>query len=175
MSQIKAFRTISLIELAVAVVALAIVAALTVPRFSQAAEPAATPPLQVKLDLLRNAIERYCYDHVAWPGQKGDGTRAGGSPAAFIAQLTQYTDAEGIVSPVKTERFCYGPYLADGMPACPVGALSGANDVFVVNDDGPPRYEPSRSDAAWLFNCRTGTIVANTDAVDADGIRYDEY
>ena len=170
----RSVRGLHLVEIAIGIVLLAVVGAFTLPRFSQAAPESQRPPLRASLDTLRNAIERYCYDHVAWPGQKTDGQNPGGSAAALIAQLTQYTDRDGIASPERTARFCYGPYLREGLPGCPVGSAVGRRGVHVVRGDALPGCVPD-ADAAWIYNCDTGTIVANSDAVDPSGRRHDEY
>jgi hypothetical protein len=170
----RAVRGVHLVEIVIAVVMLAVVGAFTLPRFSQAAPESQRPPLKASLDTLRNAIERYCYDHVAWPGQKTDGENPAGSAAALLAQLTQYTDRDGIASPERTARFCYGPYLRDGLPDCPVAGAAGRRGVHVVQGAALPSCVPDVA-AAWIYNCDTGTIVANSDAVDAGGRRHDEY
>jgi hypothetical protein len=175
MIRFKALRAINVLELAVALTVLVIIAAFAGPRFSRAATTRDVPPLKVRLELLRNAIERYCYDHVAWPGQKGDGTNAAGTTEAFQAQLTQYSDADGFVSDVMTNRFRYGPYLREGVPACPVEPCNDRAAVLVISGAQPPHRDAEHPDAGWIFNCSTGVITANSDVTDADGIRYDDY
>lgn len=166
----------SVLEFVIAAIVLIVVAALAVPRFSQASDgPALSGDARASVAALRNAIERYCYDHVAWPSQKSDGAHEAGTEAAFIAQLTQYTDRDGVASQVKTPRFCFGPYLVDGVPPCPIGVRTGEVGVYVVRDATLPGHVAEAVAAGWVFNCDTGVIALNCDGADVEGVRYDRY
>lgn len=167
-------RAVNWMELLAIAGVLIIVAALTVPRFSRAATPATQSPLKQRLQVLRNAIERYRFDHLALPGEKTDGAHPARTAEAFISQLTACTDADGRTSPTPSERFCYGPYLRHGMQDCPVGPHAGSDTVAVISGDDPPAVLPDR-DAAWIYNVTTGWIWANTTETDRDGRPYCEY
>ncbi len=171
----NAFRTLGVIELIAVAVVISIGGMLIVPRLGHAATIPTKPATRAHLETLRSAIERYCYDHVAWPAQMGDGEHAAGSEAAFIAQLTRYTDRTGVTSQRKSERFRFGPYLRDGIPACPVEPRLGFAGVCIYSDDRLPRFEATAADAGWVYNCQTGTIAANSNVLDENGQRYDEY
>ncbi|MCK4342851.1 MAG: prepilin-type N-terminal cleavage/methylation domain-containing protein, partial [Phycisphaerae bacterium] len=92
-------KGVSLIELIIALVILALLAALAIPRFSRAAaQPDEGAILRAHLKVLRVAIERYYQDHDVFPGCHADGLNPAGSEAAFIAQLTKFSDERGRVN-----------------------------------------------------------------------------
>jgi hypothetical protein len=172
----RELRAINVLEIVVVGVVLAIVAALTIPRLGEAstAPPSTQPPLSERVAVLRCAIDRYLQQHLALPAQQTDGPHPAGSPEAFASQLTQFTDAAGVASATRSERFCYGPYLRDGVPACPVGAAAERTRVHVITD-GPPAYTATAPEAGWVYNCQTGLIVPNAEGCDGEGRGYDEY
>lgn len=154
---------INVVESAVVLCVLGLVGALTIPRFTRAdVAPGDDAERRAQLRLLRLAIERYRQDHRCYPGQMGDGASPGGSPAAFISQLTSATDANGIVGPATNMRFCYGPYLRDGLP----GGTEAGVLVRVIRR-GDPLAPDESSPARFVYNCDTGQIIANT-AIDGE-------
>lgn len=167
-------RRFGVVELIVAAVVLAGLALLTAPRWGNAAEPPAKPEIRLQLEILRNAIERYAYDHGAWPAERSDGVHPAETYEAFLAQLTQCTDRAGAVGPCG-ERFCFGPYLDELLPACPLAPDGAAVRVHVVADGAAPAFAPEAQACHWVYCPRTGQIAANTDAVDSAGRRYDRY
>jgi type II secretory pathway pseudopilin PulG len=168
---------LSLIELIVVVVILGIVAALTIPRLSRAATHRGEGELRPRLKMLRSAIEAFYYDHGFHPAARPDGTPQGpaGSEAAFVSQLCQYSDADGIVSDVRDERFRFGPYLSGGVPRCPVAPRRDLDGVHVIRGRSIPRYTPGATGAGWVYNCDTGYICANSELRDADSVPYEGY
>lgn len=175
---------VSLIELILAVVILGIVAAVAIPRFSSAAvAPDPGGQLRIELKVLRVAIARYYEDHGAFPGQHGDGQHSGGTEAGLLAQLTQYTDEAGRVSETRDGVHRFGPYLRDGVPACPVAARAGVTGVDVVDSvtfhelstPQATREGPSEGRAGWIYDYETGQIAALSDGSDFAGRRYSSY
>ena len=169
-----ALRTASYVELAVVLMIFGAIAIVTIPQRGRAADRVEQEPLRGHLEVLRSAIERYCYDHVAWPGQFADGRHPALTEEAFITQLTQYTDREGVASDTKTQRFCFGPYLRAGVPACPVAPRAGCSGICVLGADEIPRFHESAISAGWVYNPFTGDIALNSDHTDDAGRRYDE-
>ena len=164
---------VSIIEVILVVLLLGLVAALTVPRFSRASSADVEPDVRVPLSVLRNAIEMYYFDHGAYPGQNSDGTDPAGSAAAFQSQLTKFTDEAGRVADRRDERHQFGPYLRAGIPPCLVPPNRGQTGVAMVTTR--PGYLPEATTAGWVYNCQTGDIVMNSDAVDAEDMAYDQY
>lgn len=169
--------TPSLVELVVAVVILGVLAALAIPHFSHAAVSDDAGDLRTDLAVLRTAIEMYYDDHGFYPAQRSAGTAGAGlgTAAAFIRQLTQYTDAEGHARATPGEPFGYGPYLRDGVPPCPVSVGRPSAAVHVIAGMTGPAYDPTAPHAGWVYNYETGYIAANSPAQDPLGVRYDSY
>jgi Tfp pilus assembly protein PilE len=166
-------RGLSLVEAIIVIVIIGLLAILAVPRFSHAdPEPADFNP-RPPLVRLRSAIEMYYYDHGAYPGQRGDGLNPSGGAEAFCRQLTTFSDVDGRTSRQRTEVFRFGPYLRDGVPACPVPPRLGMSAVVTTAD--APRFQESAADAGWVYNCQTGAVSLNSDALDPAGLPYDRY
>ena len=168
-------RGFSIVELVLAVVVLALLAAVAIPRLSQAAPNSDARDLRASLAVLRTAIELYHQDHGRYPGQRPAGSAGAGTAAAFIHQLTQYSDADGHASITRSETFCYGPYLRRGIPLCPVAPAGPSARVHVITGGAVPAHDPTAGGAGWIYNPDTGYIAANSNDVDADDVRYDTY
>jgi hypothetical protein len=153
----------SLLELAVIVVALGVVAIIVGPRMSRGAGAASSPRLPEHLLVghlraLRAAIHAYAADHANQPPD-GDADRV-------TRQLTQYTDGAGDPSPARTPRYLYGPYLRD-IPSLPLGPNRGANTLGLAGDPH----------AAWTYNPATAHVWPNTPdhETDATGRPFSSY
>ncbi len=165
----------SLIELVVVVVILGVLAALAIPQFSRGASDTVETRLKARLGVLRTAIALYFEDHGAYPGQNPDGTFPAGSPDCVARQLTLYTDAAGHTAPQPSDTCCFGPYLRNGIPPCPVSPGNPSAVLAIVRGSAMPGYQASASDAGWVYNPDTGYIAANSSATSACGLRYDRY
>lgn len=166
-------RAFSLVELIVVVVIIGILAAIAIPRFSRGAAGASDSSIRGNLSVLRNAIELYYYEHGEYPGEKADGGSAAGSEAAFVNQLTKFSDADGATSTTKDATYRYGPYVRTGVPPCPVSPRMGKTGVAMVTT--VPAYAASEADAGWVYNYQTGDICVNSNATDQDSVSYDTY
>ena len=148
-------RAFSLLELLLVVVIIGVIAAIAIPRLSRGAAGAADAALSGNLGVLREAIDRYSAEHVgAYP-----------TLAAFVGQITQYTNEAGAVSATKTTTYIYGPYIRK-IPPLPVGARKGQSGVAAA--DG--------ATIGWIYTAATGDIRANTTTeVDVTGKLYSAY
>ena len=167
----------SLIELIVVVVVLGVLAALAIPRFSKGAVNQSEADLRTNLAVLRTAIEMYYHDHDAYPAQRPAGTvgAEAGTAAAFIRQLTQCTDAEGHARATPSDTFCFGPYLRDGVPPCPVSIGHPSVVVHLIAGEAEPSYDQTAAHAGWIYNYETGYLASNSPGEDTLGVRYDSY
>ena len=94
--------------------------------------------LRSNLAALRNAVELYANQHNGdYPAAVTDGTNGAGTEAAFITQLTQYSDGSGVVSVSASASYPYGPYMKLGIPQVTTGPLSGNGGVSVTNSGSP--------------------------------------
>ena len=173
-------RAFSLVELVIVIVIIGILAAIAVPRISRGAIGASESALKKTLGGFRSAIDFNAAEHNgAFPGlHKIDGKEKGdGKVADFYAQLTQYssvTGETGAFDPSATPPRIYGPFLRK-MPRLNVGknAERDADQVSFKNDD--PLKEDEASKKGWVYNRKTGEIVANTKDSDSQGKPYIEY
>ena len=111
----------TLVELLIVVIILAVLAAIVVPQFSSSTDEAKEAALRSTLLEMRNAAELYYHQHNgAYPGfKKTDGTGASTTDAeaqaAFLNQLTLYSDIDGKTAVAKdlaaAKPIKYGPYL----------------------------------------------------------------
>ena len=156
-------RGFPVLELAIVLVVLGIIASIVGPRRSRgAADPAAAARqtqeqvLAGRLKEMRAAIAAYVNEH---GGHAPD-------PDRVVPQLTQYSDWSGRTNPTKTSRYIYGPYIRE-IPAVPVGAKRGRNSIGLPTEPG----------VAWTYDSTSGRIRANTAAGERDGAgrAYSEY
>jgi general secretion pathway protein G len=149
----------SLVELVIVIVIMGVIAAIAVPRISRGAAGAGGSALRADLYILRNAIDLYAAEH------NGDYPTVAG----FVAQMTQYSDADSNTSASKVAPFLFGPYLVS-VPTLKVGTgTANGKGKTVVG---------AIVDAAngWVYNETLGTIVANSvDAADDSTIKYNTY
>ncbi|MDB5322696.1 MAG: putative fimbrial protein [Phycisphaerales bacterium] len=147
----------SLMELAVVVVSLGVVAAIVGPRMSRGAVASPQQGDQVlvgRLRLLRGALDDYASEH--------GGRYPAGDAGRVVRQLTEYTDRAGETSPTRTAELRLGPYLRE-IPALPVGGRRGVALLAIVGGSDV-------SAGGWIYNPATGQIRANTEEGECDGI-----
>jgi general secretion pathway protein G len=131
----------SLIELVIVVVIIGIVAAVAIPRLSNAGSRSKDATVRANLAVLSKAVDHYVAEHNGLhPAQAPDGTV---SPAIrpFMRRLLERTDADGTFSATGL----FGPYLRS-IPVNPY------NDLAVIRVDGPAG--PSGL-AGWRFDSAT--------------------
>lgn len=164
----------TLIEVLIVVVLLGILATIIIPQISVSSEDARLNSLKTNLGNLRSAVELYYWQHNSrYPGQydEADGTTlladATESANAFLAQLTQYSNANGQTTPTSgTAGFTLGPYLRDGMPTNPYNN-SNAVTCNVGETDVTARLADPSDGTGWMFHIKTGVLIAN-DSTDHD-------
>jgi prepilin-type N-terminal cleavage/methylation domain-containing protein len=166
-------RAFTLVELIIVIIILGILAALAIPQFVSSTKDAQEATLHGDLAVLRNAINLYYHQHSSiYPGAvKTDGTGgatgAGDNPAAFVDQMTLYTDKTGKTS-ASMDRTLYpfGPYLTSGIPDNPLpasGATGSADVVSVVTTTGALTADVTPT-TGWKYGKATGQIIANVAA-----------
>jgi len=161
----------SLIEVAIVVVMVGIIAAVAIPRMSRGSACADDSAVAQDLALLRNAVDMYQNDH------HGQYPAANGS-ATVPQLLLEYSDEAGrYVSTTKdtsAKQIIYGPYLGS-IPAISVGVNKGANGIAISTTAGVDAT--GRPGIAWLYNSIDGTFQAYTGPVttDSSGRLYSSY
>ena len=168
-------KAFSLVELVIVIVILGIIAAIAIPRISSGSRNAGESALRADLASLRNAIDWYYGEHNnAFPGQVTDGGNGPDTEGAFINQLTMYSNSSGEVTSNKDPDYPFGPYVRGTFPASPIGDNKGKATVTVVNQVGPLTSTPGDG-TGWVYNSKSGEIIANTDDTANDGTTFDTW
>jgi len=138
-------RGFTVMEIFMVIVILCIVAAVAVPRVSQANAENRTSDMVGKLHLVRSQIQLYKSQHAGLlPGQKVSGGDI--TQADFIEAMTTRSAVDG-----------YGPYL-DQMPENPFVDGDTADDVICVSD---ANLLPTGAEGTgWWLNAATGRFLA---------------
>lgn len=161
----------SVIEAVIVLVILGTIAAIAIPRMSHAGQSAAETSLAGDMAVWRNALDLYQRDHNG--SYPKDST-------SLAAQLTQYTDLAGEVSPSKDGSHVFGPYLRS-VPPLPVtdpedGAAvpHGSTTIGPALIGGAPtRFVPNGY--GWLYD-GAGNVYPNTGSLtDITGKLYNCY
>ena len=152
----RRYTGFTLLEMMLVVVIIALIAAIAIPKFSRGAAGANDSAVAANLAVLRNAIDMFQAEH--------NGTYP--TVAAFVNQLTQFTDAAGAAQATKDTTHIYGPYLRT-IPALPVGAAKGNTTVAAAAATG----------VGWVYTAATGVVTTNTTTteVDSAGNQYTTY
>jgi len=141
-------RGLTLIEVLIVVVIMAILAAVVIPQFATSTEDARASTLQFNLHTLRSQIELYRIQHF------------GRLPEIInedLPQLTNATNAQGQIGPPGPD-YPYGPYLQHGIPPNP---YDGKNRVVQVATPGQVPTAPADNGGGWQYDPTTGGIYPN--------------
>lgn len=161
----------TLVEILIVVVILGILAAIVLPQFSNASHQARENTLKDDLRFLRTQIAVYTAQHnETAPGYPGGNMVVAATSAAFVEQLTSYTNARGVVVLSGADGPKYGPYLSK-FPANPI---SGKDGVLVTTGLTFPMPDEAL-DVGWIYNVTTQQIKANLTGADNEGVAYFNY
>lgn len=154
-------RAFTVIEAAIVVIVLAVIAAMVTPRFSQAGVTEnRMDDLCNNLQLLRSQIALYKVQHGDNPPMRGPDGSVVFDPQ--FEQMVRCTDTDGNVKLQKprTRRddvHMFGPYL-DGVPENPF------NDSATIVRASTRHDVPVPGNAGWAYVPETGDIFANDSA-----------
>jgi general secretion pathway protein G len=161
-------KAFSLVELLIVLMIIGILAAIAIPKFSNASQIARENSVKEDLRLMRTQLGVYKTQHPVFPGYPAGDMNQAPTAALAVDQLLKYTDSLGNVSDTGTALYKWGPYL-DAIPKNPMNGHSdfkilGAGDAFTP--DGT---------TGWLYQPATGTIRANIAGNDGAGIPVIDY
>jgi prepilin-type N-terminal cleavage/methylation domain-containing protein len=161
----------TLVEILIVVVILGIIAAIALPRFSNASAMARSNMLADDLRLLRMQISVFKGQHAGVaPGYPGGDTTAAPTEKAFIAHLTQSSNAAGETRPPNTPGYRYGPYFRE----IPDNPVNGKSTVQIIADgeDFPAQADDSHG---YIYQPSTLTLKADSTGQDEGGTSYYDY
>ncbi len=159
LTQDKAHKGFTLIEMLIVIVILGILAMVIIPQISTSTDDAKLSTLQTNLSTLRNSVELYYAQHNGiYPGAvKGGATT---DAEAFVQQLTRYTALDGTISSVKDDTHKFGPYIkGDSLPMNPVNGLATI-EIDTTTSNITVRAS-SATATGWKFYSITGVLIAN--------------
>ena len=168
----------TLIELLIVVIIVSILAAVVLPQFASSTDDASNSAWAANLATLRGAVDLYYQQHGEYPSANTAsggtcagtaGTGAADSEAAFIAQLSMYTNQDGLACTTRSDGtsdvYLYGPYLNKSeLPK----SITGYNNLEVVTAGDLSMTGAADGTAAkgWKFDNLSGKLI--TDHVDYD-------
>lgn len=158
----------TLIEILIVVVILGILAAVVLPKFSDASHMARENALKDDLRYLRTQVTVFKAEHRDVPPGYPNGNRqAAPSAVAFIDQMTKQTDDRCNVGNGPAHR--HGPYFQK-MPPNPLNQ----RDTILIVPDGQPL--PAADDSTgWIYKPSTMELVPNLTGMDSEGRPYAQY
>ena len=163
-------RAFTLVEILVVVVVLGILAAMVVPKFSNAAATARASMLADDLRVMRMQVEVFAGQHNVPPGYPGCDPAAAPTEAAFVAYVTQASKITGETEAPGTAGFPFGPY----MRVIPPNPINGLATVEIIPDDGSVPAVPDGSHG-WIYQPSTVTFRADCKGQDESGVQYFDY
>lgn len=163
-------------ELLIVVVILAILAGILVPQFSSATDDAKLSSLDSNLANIRSAVELYYQQHGHYPGavtavgtncasgpSGTTGTGAINTEAAFLSQLSLYTDINGEGCTKSDSTFKYGPYMKKAtMPQNPFTNSS----TMSMSTAGALGMVSATTTGGWKYDVKTGQFIADHTGYD---------
>ncbi len=163
----RARPAFSLVELVMVVTIIGIIAAIAVPRMSNATTRASANALQATLTNVRKAIDCYYAEHSKYPGYNPSSGLPDGDD--FINQLLKYSDLKGRTQPTHGYPYIYGPYLRAPFPRNPTNDLT---DVHVKATPG--EADPIDGSVGWVAVLSHGYFGISASGVDLVQIGIDK-
>ncbi len=168
-------RAFTLMEVIAVVIVLGILALVALPSVGNVTTTTGERSVRSNVASLRNSLELYANQHNGvYPSGATDGTNALGSEGAFVSQLTQYSNAAGVISSSKSASFPYGPYLKFGVPSVTAGPVNGNSGVSVTSSASAIAADGSPT-KGWKYSYVTGQIICNSSATDSGGVALSSY
>ncbi len=161
----------TLVEILIVVLMLGILAAIALPKFSNASATARASMLADDLRIFRTQLAVYRGQHrgVAPGHPNGDSTVAP-TEAAFIDQMTRASNETGATAAPGTAGFKYGPYLRQVAE----NPLNAKTTIQIVLDS---QELPAAGDNShgWVYQASTLTFKADSPDADEKGALFFDY
>ena len=161
----------TLIEVLLVVIILGIIAAVSIPRFSNASATARANMLADDLRIMRMQISVFKAQHKGvTAGYPNGDTDAAPTAVTFIAHMTQSSNAEGQPAAPGTDGYPYGPYFS----ALPVNPVNGKATVEIIGDTQALPATANDSHG-FIYKPFTMTLKADNSGTDERGRRFFDY
>ena len=156
----------------VGIIIIGILAAVAIPQFGDSSLQAKESALKENLRMFRSAIDKYHVDHASvFPGTiathkttaAGAAAAHASAEAAFLAQMTMYSNATGDTCAEKSANFPYAPYIKRKLPDNPLPAATATGDPDGVNvtTDTVPVTVDGTPTVGWKYSSARGELIAN--------------
>ena len=168
MSARKAF---TLVEILIVVVILGILAAIVLPKFSNASAIARASMLADDLRVIRMQLSIYRGQHTGGgPGYPEGDVDGEPTEADFIAAMTLASNVVGETAALGTPGYRFGPYLRE----VPPNPVNGRTSVQIIADGAafPAAADDSH---AWIYQPSTLLLKADCPGTDDRGRAYFDY
>lgn len=163
----------TLVELLIVVIILAILAAIVVPQFAASTNDARSSAADTNLANLRAAIDLYFQQHGEYPASIAsaptaacagtDGNGLLNTEAAFLQQLSRYTDDDGGTCSIgDTTNHRFGPYMKKStLPAEPFSNVATVEVVSAGDLNMLANTTPVGGPGGYKYDSVTGKIIIN--------------
>jgi general secretion pathway protein G len=163
-------RGFTLVEILIVVIILGILAAIVVPAFSNAATQSRENMLKEDLRMIRQQTNSYRAQHNdVSPGCDTAGNWV--SLDTFVAHMTKYSNMDGQTNDVRTDVFCYGPYMSQ----IPVNTINHLDTISVVNNGVDMTAATAGNESGWLYKPENCTWRAGVAGNDTNGQAFFSY
>ena len=156
----------TLIEVLIVVVILGIIATVVVPQFSNASFEARENTLKDDLRYIRIQMQVYKAQHEdRAPGYPNGVTTSTPTEAAFVDQMTRYSNEIGVTAAVGSNSYKFGPYLTK-VPENPINGKTAIK--MIPNGTAMPAPDASES-YGWIYKAETQEFICNLTGNDSTG------
>ncbi len=164
-------RGFTLVEILIVVLVLGIIAAIALPRFSNATDMARASMLADDLRIIRMQMEVFKGQHRGVPpGYPNCDTSQAPTEDAFIAHMTMASTTDGDTAEPNTPGYSHGPYLQQ-MPCNP---MNNKTTVEIVS--GAAAFPAAPDDShGWIYQPSTMTFKADSPGQDESGKAFFDY
>lgn len=168
MGRQKAF---SLVELLIVVVLLGILAAIIIPKFSNASASARASMLADNLRIFRTQLPVFEAQHRGIAaGYPNGNTSATPTESAFVLHMTKASNDSFQTANPGTPGYNYGPYFGQ----IPQNPVNGNNRVQIIANDGDFPDDGDNSHG-WIYQPATLLFKADSSETDDNGKLYFDY